>query len=166
MYTKQGTRLPFDPVLDLEGESLSRKLRLFGEGAPVRRTSAWGPHRGLVGRRVEDLAPSKRPVGRVEISRAAFENARAAPRRWAAVRILGRLQSQRETRDRVDVAIAVDGVVRAVTVGERAGGEVFFSAFVPDSDAPPTGANVEVFTVAGNPDRPVLRRARTVLGDP
>lgn len=163
MYTEEGTRLRFEPVLDLEGESLSRKLRLFGDGAPVRGASAWGHHRGLVGRRVEDLTVEPRPVGRVEIARVAFDHARAAPRGWAAVRILGSLRSRRETRDRVDFAIVTDGVVRAVTVGERAGGEVVFSAFVPESEA---GTEVDVYTVVGDPDRPALRRARTVYGEP
>src|SRR5581483_1666753 len=143
---RQGELVSGSPTAVERGErrTLARLVRLFGAGG-WERVYGIGPHRELLGRTVASL-----PAGRVRA--AAALDGRSL---FAAVDP-GSLLSPRPlagpvsgARRPLDLAIAVDGRIAAVTRTFAVDGETHFAAFVPDR-AFHRGANdVEVYGVSG-----------------
>jgi hypothetical protein len=163
MYTHWGTIFTFGPQLDLEGESLMRKLRLFGSRSRAHERSAWGTHGGLVGRKLEDLDVMEGEAGSISLPRATFRSTARDPQTFASARITGTLRAEPTAGD-VDLAVVVDGRVRAVTVAQRSGDsdereESRFSAFLRESVLDRAGAKLALYAVEGPADAPRLRRA-------
>lgn len=164
MHTHRGTVFTFGPDLDLEGESLERKIRLFGSRSRSHERSAWGPHGGLVGRRLLELDVTEEARGLITLPRATFQATARDPQAFASARIVGSLRSEPGRGD-VDLAIVVDGRVRAVTVAHpwdgaaaMAEGEWRFSAFLRESALDRPGATLAIYAVEGPANQPRLRR--------
>ncbi len=166
MYTHRGTVFTFGPQLDLEGESLKRKLRLFGSRSRAHERSAWGTHAGLVGQRLTDLDVAEGEAGSISLPRATFQATARDPQTFASARITGTLRGESTAGD-IDLAVVVDGRVRAVTVAQHSGdsgpsgesGEWRFSAFLRESVLDRAGASLSIYAIEGPADAPRLRRA-------
>ncbi|MEE2675137.1 MAG: sulfatase-like hydrolase/transferase [Myxococcota bacterium] len=167
MHTHHGTTFHFEPTLPLRGESLERKLRLFGSGSATTRVSHWGPHAGLVGRRLESLAQGDEPLGSIELPRESFRLPRNDPAHYATARITGSLLDvPDDLPDDLSLAIVVDGTVRAVTVAHRVPEEPDrhrFSGFVEERALGHAGAKLGIFTIEGDGEALLLRTAPITL---
>lgn len=154
--------LEVDASLDGRWDTLARMLELFGSGATPDGLYRIGPYAGLVGR----------PLAVVE-ARAGEPSVKLvldSPHLWAAVdpdgpfvpaRLTGRVVTAEPRVAPLDLAVSVNGSVRAVTRTLPPRGRVApFAAMLPEH-AFRRGENVvEVFLVTGSKERPVLQRLR------
>lgn len=124
--------------------TLTRQLKLFGSGtwAPV---YAIGPHKALLGRPVSSLQVTA-GTARVSVDgESLFDHVDPASL-LSASHVTGRVSG---ATGALDLAIAVDGRISAVTQTFAVDGSTHFAAFVPESDFR-AGANaVDVYAVRG-----------------
>jgi hypothetical protein len=121
--------------------TLRRQLALFGSGSWAG-VYAVGPHRELLGR----AAPARAPLSKASVSidggslfRHVDLRSQLSPGHITGVVSMGRL----------DLAVAVNGRIAAVTSTFDVDGDQHFSAFVPDSDFRDGANRVEVYAVRG-----------------
>ncbi len=148
--------LPAAAFLRARDAQLAQQLRLFPPG----RASLYrlGPAQHLVGRRVAAL-PSAAGRERGLVDRAgAYRRVDPATGVVPAF-VTGRLHPREP--DRLALAIAIDGRIRATTLSWRQAGQTRFSAIVPASALPAGAHAVEVFAVGrGDRLRPVAQTGR------
>jgi Sulfatase len=132
-------RAPEAEIARRKYETLARQLRLFGSG-DWRRAYDVGPHHELLGH----AAPTNAPLSddSVSVDGEALLRDVDASSQLSPGHVTGRA-----SRGPLDLAIAVNGKIAAVTQTYPVDGEQHFGAFVPDSAFRPTGNRVEVFAV-------------------
>lgn len=149
----------FSPPGDLSGlqEAVKRKTALFGAGADTRKLFAQGGAWELVGERIDSLAV----VHPGDVTAVLTE-----PERFANVRpdlgfvpalISGVVSGAGLTSGDTAAAVAVNGVVRAVTPLVRFGQGARFQTMVPESSFGPGSNDIEVLVI----DRGAGRRVRS-----
>jgi len=143
-----------------ESASLTRKVTLFGSGADRERLFRVGPNGQLVGKRVGEfsLAGNGHVVAKFSRTVSSALNI-AAGSRLVPAHITGVLSGGGDP-EALELAVAVNGVIRAVTRSFRQGPNTRgFSAMVPESAFVPGQNKVEVFTVStGQGEEVILRR--------
>jgi len=140
-------RLVFDFALDAKYRSLERKLSLFGSGTKPDGLFRIGPHKELVGRRVSDVSVAQEGNQIVELDwPTAFDNVDPEAT-FVPAHITGRVFS-REDAGPVNLAVAVNSVIRAVTRTYQEGHIRKFTALIPDTVFRPGKNDVEVFVVS------------------
>jgi sulfatase-like protein len=148
--------LPAAAFLRARDAQLAQQLRLFPPG----RASLYrlGPAQHLIGRRVAAL-PSAPGGERGLVDRAgAYRRVDPATGVVPAF-VTGRLHPREP--DRLPLAVAIDGRIRATTTSWRQAGQTRFSAIVPPSSLPAGAHAVAVFAVGpGDRLRPVARTGR------
>ena len=126
-------------------ETLARKLATFGTG-PESRLFAIGPHaRELLGRRPDRLPSVGAGSTRVSLA-------------GTTVRLTGTISGGRPARAGIDLALAVNGRIAAVTGTFRAGATVRFAAMAPESAFRRGRNDVVVYAVAQAGGRLALAR--------
>ncbi len=140
--------------------SVARKLRLFGSGARPGGLFGIGRRADLLGRRLADLgiAPAAGGPGvTVDVNEPwSFEELDpSAP--YLPARISGQVRFPR-SRDRfMELAVAIDGTVEAVTRTVRHDGDrARFSAMVPERALRAGDPRIEVFEIAGGRSDPLI----------
>jgi hypothetical protein len=136
--------------------TLSRQLATFGEGsfAPIYRI---GPHRELIGRRVAKL-PVQASSASVQLYGGSFLASVDPNSEFLPTHLSGSV-SGRHTAP-LDLAIAVNGAIVAVTRTHLDAGHTRFGTFAPE-DALRNGRNdVDVFIVSGTRKTLTLQRLR------
>jgi hypothetical protein len=157
-------RLVFDSVLEAASAALEKRIALLGSGAKQDGLVKIGPHRDLIGRHIRDIDVAGSADISLHLDQAGLF-ARVEPEsQFVPAHITGRVRSQREEAAPLDLAIAINGTIRAVTrtwtfpvKGERGR----WSAVVDESAFRAGYNNVEVFLVSRSDGRPVLTRAST-----
>lgn len=139
----------FDPALDAKYESLNRKLSLFGSGDQQEGLFGVGPHHELIGRAVESVAPIS--ALRMELDThgdSHFSNVDLnAP--LVLTHITGEiLRPQQGNFKPLQLAVAANGIIRAVTQTYQLGKQERFAALLPESALRPGRNAVEIYTVS------------------
>jgi hypothetical protein len=166
MYSRNDVRMSFDPDLLLRRDSLERKLELFGSGARPNGLFRIGPHRDLVGRRVEEIGVRGTANARAQLMRKAFERADQRPDAFAFARITGILDRNPTNEEPIYVAVAVEGTIHAVAPAFRGRtGDHLFSTMLPEDAYRFPGDRVELFALDLSNGVPGLLRITTYLGD-
>ncbi|MEZ4215038.1 MAG: sulfatase-like hydrolase/transferase [Myxococcota bacterium] len=150
--------------LATRGEGLQHRLALFGAGDDD--AYAFGPHRELVGVRVAERAGDAPARFAARFDRAAVEALARDPDGVSLARITVFLRhadgSPAAADERVPLAFAVDGVVRAVGWARaHAAGSLVARAIVPEAALAPGSHRLSVHVVASEDGRsqPVLEAA-------
>jgi hypothetical protein len=125
-------------------QTLARQLKLFGSG-DWRRVYAIGPHRELLGRAVSAL-DVRAGSGSVSIDGESLFRHVDLRSRLSPSHVTGHVGG---TDARLDLAIAVDGRIAAVTRTFQVDGAWRFAAFAPDSAFRQGANSVEVYAVRG-----------------
>jgi hypothetical protein len=140
-------------------DTAASKLALLGPGVGVDRLYGMGPYRGLLGRRVADLAVAGEdgPAVAVEAPSAFADldpDADVLP-----ARITGLVRAGGRDPGRLTLAVAVNGTVRAVTRTYANDARTLrFSALVPEASFRAGDNAVEVLAVSGDEQHPRLVR--------
>jgi hypothetical protein len=164
MFSRDDVPMRFDPALLDRRDSLERKLALFGSGSRQNGLFRIGPHRDLVGRRVEEVGVRGPANARAELVRRAFERADRRPDTCALGRVTGVLDRNPTRDEPPTVAVAVGGIIQAVAPAFRSRrGEYLFSAMLPEDAYHFPGESVEVFAVAEADGEPRLLRVPSAL---
>ena len=140
-------RFVFDSALDAKYVSLERKLSLFRSGTKPNGLFRTGPHNKLVGWRVSDVSVVQAGNHTVELdSPTAFENLDPEAA-FVPAHITGRVFSREDTGP-LNLAVAMNSVIRAMTRTYREGRVTKFTAMIPDTAFRPGKNDVEVFLVS------------------
>jgi hypothetical protein len=160
VVTREMRRLAYDPALGLRGETLARKLALFGEGGPGDRLFAPGPYGSLVGRAVSELRAGPAPH-RAILAPEPFEAAARSPQTSTLARITAALDPPPPPVAKAHAAVAVRGRVEAVApILPDGRGGAFFSAMLPEERAPTGPGDLAILLVEGPPAGARLRPLR------
>jgi sulfatase-like protein len=147
IYKTSGGSLA-DRVSSLErrrDELLAQKIRLFGDRDRGEGLYRFGPHRELVGKRVVPLGPGAADGLVVDLDLG--DRMRVDPETGTVpARITGRLSGEAAAPG-LDLAVAVDGRVEAVTRSYVFQGDTALSALVPEASLTAGVHEVEVFQV-------------------
>jgi hypothetical protein len=143
--------------LPLGQASAERVRSLFGPG--LGGLHVWGPHARLIGRSSDELRSPQVSSLRARVSPRALEAVRSDPSRFSPARISGSLRS-RDTGIRIEgrpqVAIAIDGVVRATApTFPHAAGSLSFSVFVAEEVLAPGRHTIEVHEIGPDAAKPL-----------
>ena len=148
--------LPAPAFLRARDAQLAQQLRLFPPG----RDSLYrlGPAQHLVGRRVAAL-PSAPGDAQGLVDRAGAYRRVAPATGVIPAFVTGRLHPREP--DRLALAVAIDGRIRATAASWRQAGQTRFTAIVPPSSLPAGAHAVEVFAIGpGDRLRPVAATGR------
>lgn len=166
MNSRDDVPLRFDPALLERRDSLERKLTLFGSGSRENGLFRIGPHRELVGRRVDEIGVRGAAKARAGLMQRAFERADRRPDAFALARVTGLLDRNPTGEEPLYVAVAVGGVIHAVAPAFRSRrGDYLFSTMLPEDAYGFPGEPVEVFALADadGDGEPGLLRIPTAL---
>lgn len=146
---KARERLVFEPDLDAKYDTLERQLALFGSGTKPDGLFRIGPHNELVGRRVGDVGMAQAGNHLVELEwPSAFENVNPEAL-FVPAHITGRVRTSRSTGLPLNLTVAVNGTIRAVTrTFPQDGSAEEFSAIVPETAFQAGKNDVEIFVVS------------------
>jgi hypothetical protein len=156
----------FDVPEDLSGlqEAVRRKAELFGVGVDTRKLFGRGPAWQLVGDRVDGLRVSQAD----NITAVLTE-----PERFTDVRpnagfipalVSGRLSGPSITAQHTGIALAINGVIRAIAPVRRSGDGADFQAVVPGASFRPGLNDVAIFVVDSTTADVTIRRVRLRKG--
>jgi hypothetical protein len=162
---KKKDKFVFGPSIDEKYDTLKRKLNLFGSGSEPDGLYKIGPHKALIGQEAAQAGISGKEGGTVELNQASsYENVdpNAA---FVPAQVSGYIEIDRAEDASIDLAIAINGTIRAVTrTFKTASGRKKFSAVVPESIFQAGQNRAEVFVVEEDGGKlsllPTVSRAR------
>lgn len=150
-------RLAFDAAFPQKYETLGRMLARFGSGGKPDGLFRIGPHGELVGHRPEEFDTAAASGCRIELVHPEYFADVDLDGRWLPCYIGGRVRPAPETPLPVELAIAVNGTIRAVTrTFLIAGLEETWAAMVPEEAFRPGRNEVRVLVVSSAGNRVVL----------
>ena len=140
--------------------TLKRKLALFGSGAKPGGLFKIGPYNELVGRSISRLVVAGEVGIAVDLDQATFFADVDPEAAFVPAHITGSVFINVETADSLNLAVAVNGTIRAVTrTFDHAGSVAKLSVIVPETAFQAGRNDVEVFVVyAGAGGQPRLVR--------
>jgi len=152
----------FEPGLVAKYNTVERKLALFGSGAKPDGLFKIGPHNNLVGQRVMPAGITKESGVGIEIDQASYYEHVDPEAGFVPAHITGRLYMRESKGGPLNLAMAVNGTIRAVTqTFDNEGGEARFSAIVPEASFRKGKNEVEVFVVSDGDGQPQLSRTKS-----
>ena len=125
--------------------TLARQIELFGTGADRGALFAVGRCKELIGRRVDTLPVEVATQGRIELDGPDDFVGVDPDGPVLPVHVVGELDL--DTPADVDLAVAVNGVVRAVTQSYRHGTAIRFSTMIPPESLTAGGNRVDFFAI-------------------
>ena len=151
VMTDSGARIEVDPA-SLERAKLAtleRKLALFGAGDERPGLFGIGPHPELLGSRPRDLPQERSSGRRAQIDGAALLRSVNRSASFVPTRITGRVVGERAGR--LDLAVALNGRIEALTRTYTTAGRPWFSALVPESALREGRNELELLAVTAGP---------------
>lgn len=137
-------------------KSLTRQHDLFGTGA-WSRVFEVGPHKSLVGQKVDSVARSSRRVGRAELQTSLLTWGEKYEGASVPALIVGYLSQVTANSGRIDLALAVDDRIVAVCPGlDQGDGTWGFSVLAPEEALPPGRHRLAMFQVTQIAAKPAL----------
>lgn len=160
-----GVTASFGGALGERQAALVRRVELLGSGAWD--AELYGPGRfgRLLGRTIGEFAVAAEPEGEAVVSARLAGPLRALPERSTLVPtpVVGTVSGETGPGD--TIAVAVNGVVEAITTVTAEEGAARFSALVPPQAFRRGAANeVRVFLLGGSPAEPSLGEIETRIG--
>jgi hypothetical protein len=161
MLSRDGSQVRVTPAeVDRDqSETLRRKVALFGEGEDS--LFVLGTHSALLGRSLAGLDVRESGEGYVELEGRGLFGEVDTGSRFVPARITGTVRGV-DLGPRVELAIAVNGTIAALTRSSRAEARGRFEALVPETAFRRGRNRVEVLAIAGTGDDVRLTR----LGPP
>ncbi len=129
----------------------------FGAGSSLNEVLAYGPHRALAGRALSALRVEDAPLRVTLAGTGAYRDVDPGAS-WQPCHLAGSIASRAEPLAGRAVAVALNGVVRAVT-RTAADGSGRFAALLPPEHFVAGANEVEALLIAGPPEAPTLLRA-------
>ncbi len=157
---KNVIKLTFETFIDTKHESLNRKLSLFGDGTIPDGLFKIGPHNELVGRNVSEIGVTGQADVYIQFDRPfLFDNVDLSA--FIPAQITGRVLQNMGTSEPLALAVAVNGVISAVSqpyLNKKK--EMEFSAIASESAFRSGKNEVEVFLVSKNNNRLVISKTK------
>lgn len=158
---RQRLKFTLESIYHSRQEALKLKLNAFGKGGEFAEIFKIGPHKKLIGKNVHYIPDVLEGNVRFEIDQDFFYADVNPESSFMPSHIGGRVVSEGNTGDEVDMAISVNGVIQAVTRSlPLTKGEADWSVMVPETAFAPGKNDIEAFIVAEAGDRLSLERAR------
>ena len=163
VITEEGKTLILDPHLDAKYETVIQKVRLFGSGSKPDGLFQIGTYKELIGRRADEIMDGGDIALQCQVdSEGSLSNVDfSGP--ILLTHLTGRIHNPGQGADEpLDLAVAVNEIVRAVTETYKRGGEERFSVVLPDSAFRDGHNDVAIFQVAHRNGQPVLAEIKRV----
>jgi hypothetical protein len=135
-----------------------RRLHELGSGNWPSLFTSYGPHRGLIGRRVGDVRAASRTRATLSLARSFADVSRAGG--VVPCQIAGRIRGSGPATER-DIAVAVNGRIEAVGRSFHLRGESVesYSVMVPEESLRDGRNRVEVLEVSDDGEMALLARS-------
>jgi hypothetical protein len=161
----QKRRLVFGPTRENVCNALEQKIAVFGSGTGRGGLFNIGPYPALVGKRPDEIGVTGGGGVVVELDHANIYERVDLRSPFVPAYVSGRIVPNHGMAIPLDFAVVVNGTVQALTqTVQREGGELRFSAVVPEAAFRAGRNTVEVFTVSLEGGRPRLRFTRRTGG--
>jgi hypothetical protein len=161
-YNQAKERLVFDRA-DFEAKdvALERKLTLFGSGEDPDGLFKIGPHNSLVGLHVSEVGVAGEADVVVEFDHLSFYERVNPQAPFVPTEITGSVLTSAGTGAELDLAVAVNGTIRAVTrTDPLEGGFSKWGTLVSEASFRPGKNDIEVFVVSVTQGKPRLVRTK------
>ena len=149
-------RLIVAPVSAEMYETLDRKLSIFGSGERVDGLYRIGRYSRLVGQEAGNYPIDYAPDVRVWLDGGDLWQDVDLESEFVPARITGQVDTNTDARENLNLAVAINGTIQAVTRTFVRGQDIWFSAIVPERSFRNGYNSVELFMVSGPTDRPRL----------
>ena len=149
-------RLIVAPVSAEMYETLDRKLSIFGSGERVDGLYRIGRYSRLVGQEAGNYPIDYAPDVRVWLDGGDLWQDVDLESEFVPARITGQVDTNTDARENLNLAVAINGTIQAVTRTFVRGQDIWFSAIVPERSFRNGYNSVELFVVSGPTDRPRL----------
>ena len=147
-------RLVFAASSPVGSTALERQLALFGSGTKLGKVLKNGSYRELLGQHVNEIGMAGEVSLRVELDQATFFADVDLEASFIPAHISGRVFLDINPAVPLNLAIGVNGTIRAVTRTFEGNGDVAkFSALVPETAFRAGKNNVEIFIVSNQADK-------------
>lgn len=156
-------QMSFDPsLLKARNAAVMRKLSMFGSAEEAALLFRIGPHSELVGRDVLDVAVLGEADVKIRLDNPAIYAAVDLKGDFVPAHMTGYIQPERGSKDPLELAIAINGKIRATTrsyVSSVPRRKEVWSAVVDETSFRANHNNVEIYVIASLGGRPTLKRA-------
>jgi len=144
---------PLRELVAVRADALQRQLQVFGSG-PLERVYEIGPRPELLGKPVTAFRVRRSTHARAELAERELLTAVDLSTAFLPSNVNGVLEGA--GREQLDLAIAVDGTIQAITRTYTDLGETHFNAMVPERALQNGPNDVRVYAITGSPSSPVL----------
>jgi hypothetical protein len=165
--TERGERLSFPHGLEGRHEAIREKFKLFGADKETAGLFKVGPHQELLGRKPSQATVIEDYAGELELDNSAYLHSFDRKASVTLTHLTGRIrQALKGGSQPLQVALAVNGTIWAVTETFWSGNEERFSAVTPDSAYSEGHNEVTAFAVLDSTGSPRLARFHTAADNP
>jgi Sulfatase len=163
IFTDPGKKLVFDHKMEGKYDALEQKLRLFGSGSKPDGLFRIGAHDELIGQPVGEIGTIGQAPVEWELDSGAYFNNVDFTAPLVLTHITGRVQRLRSGSEKpLDLAVGVNGMIRAETETHWVDGQERFSAVVPESSFRPGRNDVSIFLVSKSNGHLTLAEAKRI----
>ena len=156
---RKRTRVEVEPSWFSRDAPARRSLGSFAAGAGWAGIYDLGLHREIKGRPVDELSVVSSPLFKVYLANRVAYDEVDPDARFVPARVSGSIEGAGVTPEGLELAIAVNGVIRAVTVSHgHADQSVRFAAMVPEQSFRPRHNEIEVFILRRDGEKLTLLR--------
>lgn len=160
-FTRKFERFTLPATGEHKYDAVERTLATFGPGVGRERLFRFGPYGNLVGTKVTDIPLAGSYEITVHLDGEVLLSNVDPDSGLVPALIKGVAQSTDGVSQELNLAIAVNGTIRAVTRAQPGqNGQAEFSALVPEQSFRPGRNDVTVFVVTGSEEQPVLHATR------
>jgi hypothetical protein len=147
-----------------ESNSLERKVALFGSGTKPNGLFQVGPHNELVGLRVDEVGIVEGLDVTVDLDQEKLYNRVNPESTLVPSYVTGRVFTAESTLPQLNLAIAINETISAVTRTFPDENLTRFAALVPETAFRAGKNDVEIFVVSGGVQTPRLYRTQSTEG--
>ena len=158
---KDVERLVFRASIDEKYDTVHQMIALFGSGIKPDGLFKIGPHNNLVGQHVSEIGVVEGSGIMVELDQARLYEHVAPDAPFVPAQITGCITTARPIESTMNLAVSVNGIIRAVTRTYPVEGSIHeWSAIVPELSFRPGKNDIEVFHLAQDTGRLHIKGTR------
>ncbi len=148
IYNNSSERHVFEPIMDAKYQTLDRIIDVFGSGS---RDSLYGigAYIGLIGQEVSKEEIKQEKGFEVLLQYRHLYSNLKLDANFIPANVMGRILADRQVNQPLNLAVAVNGTIRAVTETYLESGEIKFSALVPEKSFRPGANEVDIYFARG-----------------
>ena len=162
VFDRKAGRLIVAPVGVDMYQTLDRKLSIFGSGARAGGLYWIGEFSQLIGQESGNYPIDYAPDLRIWLDAGYSWQDVDLESEFVPARITGQVDTNTDARENLNLAVAINGTIQAVTRTFVRGQDIWFSAIVPERSFRNGYNSVELFVVSGPTDRPRLQAPANV----